>query len=56
MLYAFGDYTLDPVRYELRCAGGLVPVAPRACDSVDSQGEKSYWERIYAYRHSGRSE
>jgi DNA-binding winged helix-turn-helix (wHTH) protein/class 3 adenylate cyclase len=32
MLYIFGDYTLDPARYELRRAGVLVPVAPRAFD------------------------
>jgi DNA-binding winged helix-turn-helix (wHTH) protein len=32
MRYIFGDYTLDPARYELRRAGVLVPVEPRAFD------------------------
>ena len=30
--YVFGDFTLDPARYELRRAGELVAVEPRAFD------------------------
>ena len=29
MQYVFGDYSLDPVHYELRQAGTLVPLEPR---------------------------
>jgi class 3 adenylate cyclase/tetratricopeptide (TPR) repeat protein len=30
MRYAFGDYLLDPQRYELHCAGKPVPLRPKA--------------------------
>jgi class 3 adenylate cyclase/predicted ATPase len=32
MQYAFGDYTLEPRRRELRCRGHVVPVQPQAFD------------------------
>ena len=32
MLYAFGDYTLDTQRYELRHAGTLCKLEPQALD------------------------
>jgi DNA-binding winged helix-turn-helix (wHTH) protein len=44
MLYAFGDYTLDAVHYELRRAEGLVPVAPRAFDLL-----------AYLVQHAGQT-
>ena len=44
MLYAFGDYTLDAVRYELRRAGVLVPLEPRAFDLL-----------AYLVQHAGQT-
>jgi DNA-binding winged helix-turn-helix (wHTH) protein len=44
MLYAFGDYTLDATRYELRRAGVLVPVVPRAFDLL-----------AYLVQHAGQT-
>jgi class 3 adenylate cyclase/predicted ATPase len=32
MRYVFGDYVLDPQRYELYCVGKLVPVRPKVCE------------------------
>ena len=32
MRYVFGDYVLDPQRYELSCVGKLVPVRPKVCE------------------------
>ena len=44
MLYAFGDYTLDATRYELRRAGVLVPLEPRAFDLL-----------AYLVQHAGQT-
>jgi len=44
MLYVFGDYTLDSEQYELRQAGGLVPLEPRVFDLL-----------AYLIQHSGRT-
>jgi DNA-binding winged helix-turn-helix (wHTH) protein len=44
MRYAFGDYTLDPARYELRRAGVLVPLEPRAFDLL-----------AYLVQHAGQT-
>jgi DNA-binding winged helix-turn-helix (wHTH) protein len=44
MRYVFGDYTLDAARYELRRAGVLVPVAPRAFDLL-----------TYLVQHAGQT-
>ena len=44
MCYAFGDYTLHAARYELRRAGVLVPVAPRAFDLL-----------AYLVQHAGQT-
>jgi class 3 adenylate cyclase len=32
MRYVFGDYVLDPQRYELYCVGKPVPVRPKVCE------------------------
>jgi DNA-binding winged helix-turn-helix (wHTH) protein len=42
--YVFGDYTLDAARYELRRAGVLIPVAPRAFDLL-----------AYLVQHAGQT-
>jgi DNA-binding winged helix-turn-helix (wHTH) protein len=42
--YAFGDYILDATRYELRRAGVLIPVAPRAFDLL-----------AYLVQHAGQT-
>src|SRR5262249_30184224 len=44
MLYVFGDYTLDAEQYELRQAGGLVPLEPRVFNLLS-----------YLVQHSGRT-
>jgi DNA-binding winged helix-turn-helix (wHTH) protein len=44
MYYAFGDYTLDATRYELRRAGVLVSLAPRAFDLL-----------TYLVQHAGQT-
>ena len=44
MLYAFGDYILDPVHYELHQAGRRVPVEPRVFDVL-----------AYLVQHSGQT-
>ena len=44
MQYVFGDYSLDPVHYELRQAGTLVPLEPRVFDLL-----------AYLVQHPGKS-
>jgi len=31
MIYIFDDYELDDEQYELRCAGEVIDVEPKAC-------------------------